>query len=266
MNNKIYKKNIHIDIYCILEEELFSKKQLDVLENIISRELPIWKQDLKVLPAENAPRIASTENTSLFEAVSDVCPLRKYGLGNGQLIGSYKGIYFYLYSSRQLFTTNNNIISIEILGMLDVEGQNTSQWVMNLFVDIISSLPIRYARACHNDEFKNKNFITSGSAEGVNLYKSLPGIYWLNYFSIPYLKMIGEEKIINSSAYSIKKYNQGILLTLDENPFDWNTKSYKEREQQVIEHIGKQYFFLKDDLGRLTIAPDFATEYRDRVR
>jgi hypothetical protein len=263
MKNKIHKKDVHLNIKFILEEELFSKKQLDILEDIISAKLPIWKQELKVLPAENAPQIATTSESSLFEAVSDVCPLRTYGLGNAQLIGGYKGIYFYLDSSRKLFTTNNNTISVEILKISEIEGQCVNKWTMDFFSEITKSLPIRYARAYQNAEFITKNFIDT-SVMGVNIYKSLPGLYWLNYFGIPYVKMIGEEKITDSISNLIEKHNGGILIYLDENPFNWNTKSYQDLEEKVIACIGKQYFFLKDDPYQLTVAPDFANEYHNR--
>ncbi|MGB3205753.1 MAG: hypothetical protein WBB28_12250 [Crinalium sp.] len=198
----------------------------------------------------------------MFEAVSKVCPLRAYGLSNAQLIGGYKGIYFYLDSSRKLFTTNNNTISVEILKILEIEGQCINKWIMDFFSEITKLLPIRYARACHNAEFITKNFI-GNSVMGVNIYKSLPGLYWLNYFGIPYINMIGE-KNLSSIASLIEKHNGGILLYLDESPFSWNTKKYQDIEQKVIACIGKKYFFLKDDPSQLTVAPNFAAEYHNR--
>ncbi len=271
MKAKIHKKDVHLNIKFILEEELFSKKQLDILEDIISVKLPVWKQELKVLPAENAPQIGIITDSSLFEVVNDICSLRTYGLRNAQLIGGYKGIYFYLDSSRKLFTTNNNTISVEILKISEIEGQCINEWTMDFFSEITKSLPIRYARAYQNAEFTTKNLIGT-SVMGVNIYKSLPGLYWLNYFGIPYVKMIGEEKITDSissliekhNGGLIEKHNGGILLCLDEDPFNWNTKSYQDIEQKVIACIGKQYFFLKDDPYQSTVAPDFANEYHNR--
>ena len=266
MPNKISKKDIKFYIKIVLEESLFEKRQLDIFQNILLDKLTVWSESIKILPTENSPCIGFLEeHNTLFEAIHEICPLSKYGLGNAILHGSYKGIYFYLYNSRDLFTPNNNLISIEILKILEIEGQDIREWIVDFFTEIITLLPVRYGRACLDSEFRSKNYIEP-SFKGVNLYESLPGLYWLNYLGIPYIKMIGEEKIIHSGAYSINQYNGGVLLGLDENPFNWNTEEYQDCEQQVLEKIGCQYFFMKNKPDQVTVTPDFATEYQDRVK
>jgi hypothetical protein len=267
--NKLKKNDINIDIYFITEEELFNREQINTLEDILRRKLPVWSKNLKILPTENAPFIGLlSDYSNLFEALQHTCPTRRGGLGNAILHGGYKGIYFYLDSSKQRFSTNYNGISVEILKILEIEGRDVVEWIFDFFSEVVMRLPIRYGRACLTNEFMEKNSIDPSvgfGVRGVNIYKSLPGIYWLNYLGIPYIKMIGKEKILNdSNAHIVKEFNGGVLLSLDKNPFEWSNGDYKKRELDIITNIGCKYFFLKDKADEETIAPDFVAEYKSR--
>jgi len=46
-------------------------------------------------------------------------------------------------------------------------------------------------------------------------------------------------------------------LRLFDDPRKWASPEYKAVERRVLDHIGPQYFFSKDQPNRKTTAPDF---------
>ncbi|NJK52743.1 MAG: hypothetical protein HC936_07795 [Leptolyngbyaceae cyanobacterium SU_3_3] len=86
---------------------------------------------------------------------------------------------------------------------------------------------------------------------------AIPGLYWLNYFGAPYINLMQRERLISAPAYEVFENDGGVLVALDETPLNWQDESYKARERQVIEHLGSQYFFNRNEPERKTIAPDF---------
>jgi hypothetical protein len=90
--------------------------------------------------------------------------------------------------------------------------------------------------------------------------KDLQGLYWLNFFGAPYVDLIGRERLLSAPAYEVKAVGDGVLLVLDSDADAWQSEEYQRREQHVIEHLGKQYFFSRHDPERKTVAPDFAAQ------
>jgi hypothetical protein len=71
------------------------------------------------------------------------------------------------------------------------------------------------------------------------------------------VRLIGEERLLSSPAYEAKKVGGGVLVALDASPLNWQSDPYNEREEQVINHLGRDLFFLKGEPGRRLVAPDF---------
>jgi hypothetical protein len=71
------------------------------------------------------------------------------------------------------------------------------------------------------------------------------------------VRLIGEDRLLSSPAYEAKKLGGGVLVALDASPLNWQSAPYKEREEQTINHLGREFFFLKADPGRPLVAPDF---------
>src|SRR5207302_286077 len=129
-----------------------------------------------------------------------------------------------------------------------------------LFEDLPQQLPIRYANAHLSAEFDIKNMVHEAGrtrAVGVKLKEALPGLYWLNYFGAPYLRLIGEERLLSAPAYGAKKLGGGVLVALDISPLNWQSEAYKQSETATLSHVGRDYFFLKDEPARRLIAADF---------
>jgi hypothetical protein len=106
---------------------------------------------------------------------------------------------------------------------------------------------------------------TGVRAVGASITHAIPGLYWLSFFGRPYVDLMGRERLLSAPAYEAKSVDDGVLVALDASADAWETAVYREREQAVIEHLGKQYFFSRHDPSRQTIAPDFPA-YLDRPK
>ena len=47
------------------------------------------------------------------------------------------------------------------------------------------------------------------------------------------------------------------MIGLADDPRDWDSPEYRQREHEVIDHLGRQYVFDRHNPERLTAAPDF---------
>ncbi|MEE8584717.1 MAG: hypothetical protein V3T83_07690 [Acidobacteriota bacterium] len=94
-------------------------------------------------------------------------------------------------------------------------------------------------------------------AIGVNWGKAIPGIYWLNYFGSPFVRMFGMKRLLSTPAHQVRRVGEeGVLISLAEDPFSWDSPEYKERERLVLEHLGTQYFFNREEPDRETVISD----------
>lgn len=110
------------------------------------------------------------------------------------------------------------------------------------------------------EEYDSKNMSREGGgvqAIGIDVSKYLPGIYWLNFFGKPYRVLIGQERLLTCPAQSVQQLDDGVLVSLSTDPTEWDSSEYRDRERRVIEHLGNQYFFDRNNREQSTVAPPF---------
>jgi hypothetical protein len=176
------------------------------------------------------------------------------------LFGADSDLTFFLDHDDKTLPPELNNLTIEVYRLVMVEGEPTSAWARRAFEAIAARLPLRYAMAYLGEEHDAKNMIddeTGVRAIGMKITAAVPGLYWLNFFGRPYLDLMGHERLLSAPAYEVKPVDDGVLVALDAAADAWNTAAYRQREQAVIEHLGKQYFFSRHEPSRQTIAPDF---------
>jgi hypothetical protein len=257
---------IRINIY--VERPVFDKEQLAGLHALVIASLPKWSSAIKASKGEGSGNIEIvTPHTDMFQTVASVAPAHG-GIGGAMLTGAYEGVAIFLSTCGLTLPPELNRISIEILDLVEIEGSRRFEWVRVLFHSIARYLPVRYAHACSAAEFAAKNMISDENgtrAVGVKLDYALPGLYWLNLFGIPYVKLLGKDILLSAPAFEVREAGKGIIIALGSDPTDWKNASYKEWEQRTIAHIGQQFFFLRNEPERRTLAPDFRTELRARA-
>jgi hypothetical protein len=243
-----------------VSEPLFDKAQLEQLHSIINGTLPAWSIKLRARQDEDFGKIAFVgRDGRLYDCIHEVAPPRRH-FSHADLAGTYPGLSFLLSHGEATHVPESNHIAIEILDLVDLEGKHAAACMQVVFESLVGRLPVHYGNAHTQEEFSAKNVIedeTSVQAIGRLLSKSLPGLYWLNYFGPIYVDLIGRQRLLSAPAYEVKPVGNGILLALDASPDNWQSAAYRAREQATIAHLGKQYFFSRDDPDRPTIAPNF---------
>jgi hypothetical protein len=68
---------------------------------------------------------------------------------------------------------------------------------------------------------------------------------------------MGEDRLLSAPAHEAKKVGDRVLVTLDISPLNWQSPPYRKREEQMINYLGRRFFFLKGEPSRQLIAPDF---------
>jgi len=251
---------VHLWINFFLERPLYEEGQLSALQALLYRHLPTWCSRLAAASDEDTDGIVVSSQTTLYQAVHEAAPPRKYGLADAVLTGSYDGLALFLDSSRKAFPPESNGFSVEIVDVISIEGKTASTWASEFFHDVPNSLPVRYGNARCAEEFDVKNLDTTGGgahAIGVNLQQSLPGLYWLNFFGKPYLTLIGRERLLSAPAYKVETIDDGVLVALDSDPAAWRTPAYRNCEERTLDHLGRKYFFQRREPGAETIGADF---------
>ena len=77
-----------------------------------------------------------------------------------------------------------------------------------------SALRPWYGRACATGEFDAKNMVLENGVHsvGVDISRSLPGLYWLSFFGEYCVNSIGLQKFERTGAYEQVSLANGILL------------------------------------------------------
>jgi hypothetical protein len=141
-----------------------------------------------------------------------------------------------------------------------VEGQDAVTWSAKVFEALCAALSPLHGDVHSYDEYHAKNMSHEGGglqAVGVDASKYLPGLYWLNFFGRSYCDFIGQKRLLSAPAPEVHALDAGVFLRLADDPRSWPTPAYQSAESSVLDHLGRQYFFSKQEPHRRTIAPSF---------
>jgi hypothetical protein len=92
----------------------------------------------------------------------------------------------------------------------------------------------------------------AGTAEGYrgqHVLNTLPGVYWITYFGRAIVDRIGEATLLSVPVGKIRHFEDGYLLTAYNNPALIGTDEAKTIERRIVEHLGIDKFFDKEQMG-----------------
>jgi hypothetical protein len=137
-----------------------------------------------------------------------------------------------------------------------IAGEDATNWARVVFREMVDATQPTYARAGAVAEFQAKNVVSDAQgtrAVGVDIARSLPGLYWLNYFGPRYGQVFGADRIHNVDAPVVEPVGDGVIVGLDEDPLRWNSEVYVETERRVESHLGPLAFHSRAEPNRKTI-------------
>ena len=242
---------------------LFDREPIEEVRRILIYSLPTWTSDTWLIRFERRSRIVDVKDSDAFyqvvheQAESDP-------LGMVHFKGKYTLLEVFIHldcESIRPFAGSwscANGISIQIVRRR-VEGLLYSDFCRETLTVLGTSniLQIDLGSAKLRDEGFAKNVDqTRGGWRALGPRDlSLPGLYWLNFLGQPYCDLIGRDRLLSAPAFEVKEIGSGVLLALAAEPEEWNTPSYREREQRVLDHIGREYVFERDKPDKPTKGP-----------
>lgn len=269
-----------LDINLYFTRSMLDGDLLPELKELLGAQAPDWSSGLRLASEDR-------ENINISDLTSEtlVETIRKYAMHRGPLFdqltehyggdarlfgtaeirGKFGSLIVVISVDEQIFNAIagrwllGNYVSIQVCEAT-VEKQDAAEWASRTLEMACGAMSPLYASAHMSAERLEKNMDREGGtmkAVGVDISRYLPGTYWANFFGKPYRDLIGGRKLLSSPAWRTMSADEGVLIYLHEDPEAWGGEEYHATEQAVLEHIGREYFFDKNDLNRETKAPDF---------
>jgi len=257
---------------CLLDDRFLSE-----LQGLLLRFAPQWSSDLHIyidkrrrstpLDVGDANALASAVASQIArkgEVFHRLGGDTRAVLGTVELRGATDALIAVIsVDEREFFGragewSFGNTVSLQMRGG-QVDGRPIALWTREVFEALVDVFGPDYGYARTEQEYFAKNMCTQGGvwAVGRDISRHLPGIYWLNFFGKPYRDLIDRHKLLTAPASGKREIGNGVLLSLSDDPLSWNTEGYLQVENAVLDHIGRQFFFSKQNPDRETVAPDF---------
>jgi hypothetical protein len=99
-----------------------------------------------------------------------------------------------------------------------------------------------------------------GGATALNIQSRLPGVPWAAWYGPPYVKLFGKKTLLSVPAHETSEIRPGIIycqLTADLTDIDKNPGSVLERQEAMLDHLGRDAFFDPANRDRKGRVPAF---------
>src|SRR5258708_8910196 len=138
-----------------------------------------------------------------------------------------------------------------------IEELDAAAWLSELFVELCRNTSPVWGSVRDDKEYWTKVMTESPvvSAIGRDFGKYLPGLFWMNFFGKPYVKLIGKSRLASTPSVTVQEVDEGLCLKLYEDPFKWSESLNRKSEEKALQHIGVQYFFQKENQAPETVSP-----------
>ena len=264
-----------LDLTLCLGRSLFQSRDLEQLRDLLSSHAPAWTSDLhiqrhrrrrEVDDFAHSVRQAASERGALFAELTDRFGPSPYErqTGSVELRGADSSLIVVIHLDDYTFSPSagrwlwGNTITLQVC-RARVGEKDAETFVERFAIAACSRLSPWYAHGHLAVEFHARNISTEGGgmrAIGIDYSRYLPGLYWLNFFGDPYCRLIGQERLLGAPSHMARVIDEGVLLRVNQKASSWNCA--ESRAQQVLTHIGEQYFFDREHPERETVAPDFS--------
>jgi hypothetical protein len=148
-----------------------------------------------------------------------------------------------------------------------VHGTAAGAWAARVFEEIAERTAPAWGAVSASDEYWAK--VMEGPpgavAVGRDFGRYLPGIFTANFFGRPYTDLIGRDRLLNAPAPRVESVDAGVLVVLGDDPREWDSIDRRRLDDEVVEYLGREFFFSKQDMPGTTVAPDWATAGTDRL-
>jgi hypothetical protein len=95
------------------------------------------------------------------------------------------------------------------------------------------------------------------AAVGRDFGRYLPGVFSANFFGVPYVELLGRERLLDAPAQEVWPLDAGILAVRDTAPHAWDSPAREQADQRLLDHLGREHFFAKPHPPDVSRAPDW---------
>ena len=271
-----------IDVVVYFGQFLLDCRLIGEVQAICEQHAPAWSSKLRVWPSSTkSEHIDLSDPSSLYNSLkADLSTPGEFYrqletafgssrgeriCGTSELRGADNSLTLVFSVDERTFCKISDIwiwgngISVQ-LRRKRIEGINASSFAVGLLKDICNRLEPWYAHAECTAEFDAKNVSHEGggtAAIGVDISKSLPGLYWLNYFGGPSVESIGTKRLEECPALKKEKIRSGYFIALSDDPHEWASEEYRLVERKVLKSLGERWFFHRNCPELSTKSPFF---------
>lgn len=270
-----------IDVEFVFDRYLGDDGGLEVLPDLLLAHAPQWGDKLRICRSSSDARPLDVHAPAAFatgvlesaaargetyaklvetHGAGDDC-----GQGTAELRGAGPELTLVVSVDTHILTRSagrglpGNDIEVQVRSS-KVAGKAAEKWVPDLFRDACARLSPAWAAAYESSEYAAK-VMSQGAmirAVGRDFLRSLPGIFWLNFFGSRYVEFIGRQRLLSAPA-RVEEVDGGVLVALDEHPADWTSTQRQQIEEAVRGAIGNDLFYSQDAPDRLTRAPSWSS-------
>jgi len=141
-----------------------------------------------------------------------------------------------------------------------VQGQPVSAWATDAFEALAETTSPASGAISSSDEY-NAKVMSDGpgvAAVGRDFGRYLPGAFTANFFGPPYVELIGRARLL--AAPRARAVDAGVLITAGDDPAQWDSAERQECDDELLAHLGREYFFSKTAMPATTVAPDWVPD------
>lgn len=270
-----------LDGELVFDRYLGADSELDTLQALLSDLASSWSSRLRVYKGPRDQRAiditqAGALQSAVFTAALERGPtyrslVQRYGrppyeraLGSVELRGSGPELIVVVSIDELIVSphggkkTLNNNVSLQ-LRRATFEGRPGSVWLSQAFERLAAEMSPAWGASRHPDEYWAKVMSISPRVEAVgrDFGKFLPGLFWLNFFGRRYCDIIGRERLRSVTAERVVDVDDGMLIEVVSDPFQWDSEPYAIREREARDWIGREFFFDRNLPDQSTSAPDW---------
>lgn len=141
-----------------------------------------------------------------------------------------------------------------------VQGKPASAWAVGAMHDLAGTTSPAWGAISSGEEYDAKVMSDGAGVAtvGRDFGRYLPGLFTANFFGRPYVDLIGRERLL--AVRGARPVDDGVLIMAGEDPAEWNSAERRSREDELLEHLGREHFFSKTAMPAMTRAPDWTEE------
>lgn len=260
----------------VLQREL-AGADFDRLQNLLHRRAASWSSRLR-LEIDNKAKVDLKQAGAVRAVAERETSTTASGrrLGGPSFVGAYPSLECHVsVDSMPIVWMRTGSLrlgnSISFVAHADeIEGMSAAHWIYQVFMEMVETFEPLWGAVSSDPEYEAKvmgvfpsDSSTPGAwgAVGYDFGRALPGLFWLNFFGPRYVELIGRERLLGAPAVEAREVGSGVLIVTRSDPYEWGSEDARRSLEDVLGHIGRQFFFSKAEPDAPRVAPDWSEAF-----